>query len=449
MRNGLYLLVVVILLLDTSSVLADTNQHDMYSKSSYTVEGESEPIHNGTLQWYHSLITGDMCLGPDGSVYSLCRYSNDTGESIRHQMYIVKWNKNAEVQWVITWKKNGSIYANDILANRDGIYVTGHYYENGISHLFLVCFNELGGIIWERIWTHGNRNEGWSLAATSDGSVYVGAHIRWNDVDRFDPEWNGSAIVLKYNSRGDLLWTAAIYEPLSYPEFPDVLVSHDDRIYASFFNMTELNPDGSVKEIITPTNTFFSQSQITPSGDFVSLLPNVLYYLQWINASGYEIWTYDPPRIWGEFVSDFAPFDAALDNSIYVLSGLVINETRLVLTKFNSTGAMLWNRSLVYEHHIWGGGVGGIEVAADGSIYIASTYLGTDIAGPVLSVYRIGNFTPYWSVTSSTTTTQTSPPDSSYGVAIFALLGVIGTAAIVLLLIQQSIRRVISLRWRK
>ncbi|MGY5877322.1 MAG: hypothetical protein RTU30_16335 [Candidatus Thorarchaeota archaeon] len=448
MKNEFCYIVLVFLLMNTTVVFADTSPGEVRNPVSldYKVEGESEPIYTEVLEWDHTLFTVDMCLGPDGSIYSLCRYNNDTGETTQPQMNIVKWNNKAEVQWVITWKKNGSVYANDILATRDGVYVTGNYYENDISHLFLVRFNDMGGAIWERTWTFGDRNDGWSLASTSGGSVFVGAYIRWTD--RFDPEWNGSAIILKYNPRGDLLWTATIHEPLSYYAFPDILVSHDDRICASFHNLTEFNSDGSVKEIITPKNSSFRYSQVTPSGDFVSVYSGGLYTVRWINTSGYDTWYYDPPRIWNEFLSSFAPFDAAPDNSVYVLCGLVINETKLVLTKFNSTGAMLWNQSLVYEHDIWSGCVGGIEVSSDGTIFIASIYLEDEIAGTALSIYRIGNFTPYWQTTSSTTTDTTSL-DPSYGVAMFVLLGGIGAAAIVLLLVQQGIRRGISLSWKK
>jgi len=272
MHKQISTLLLTLLLFNSIYVSYALGMHFTLSQV-YTVEEEAESLFSGVFDGIRDLFIHDMCLGPDLNAYSICTHSSEGDDGLKSVLHIVKWNQEAQPIWATVWNTNGSVYPDKIISSDDGIFITGRYSENSEMKLFLLCYSHSGEELWVRYFSEGVRNEGYSLATTKDGSIYVGGHVRWNIMGA--EEWNASAIILKYDSSGELLWQweRDLGEYFWYLQV-NALVSHDESIYVEipgFHYLEKLNPlDGSVLDGISIENILPSPQNITKRGFCIS-----------------------------------------------------------------------------------------------------------------------------------------------------------------------------------
>lgn len=168
----------------------------------------------GDLDWiqrYAGIAGGDdearkMIVKEDGTVYVAGKTFNGTDMDL----LLIKYNAAGVQQWVKTYDGgSGDDAALSLVMDATGnICVTGYTSKliSDMQDVLTLCYDPSGALQWEAIFAgdgHG-MDEGKSLAAGSDGIVYVGATI---DADDNAATLNGDMLLLAYSNEGALLWS--------------------------------------------------------------------------------------------------------------------------------------------------------------------------------------------------------------------------------------------------
>jgi hypothetical protein len=151
-------------------------------------------IWNGTT--VRGLGRTGVALVADGSVYVTGVSTNNGNDAV-----LLKFDANGTLLWERTWGGADSDTSLAVTAAPDGsAYIAGtatSFGESSIS-LFVVKFDSLGNLIWQKI---SDGAEGNAVAVGPDGSVYAGGTTpRPGLIGNFD------LLVLKITSGGDLVW---------------------------------------------------------------------------------------------------------------------------------------------------------------------------------------------------------------------------------------------------
>jgi uncharacterized delta-60 repeat protein len=250
------------------------------------------------------------------------------------KIFVVKFAPDGSLTWQRIW--NGTIIRGlgrpDVAVSADGsVYVTGVTAENG-GDAVLLKFETNGNLLWERAWGGPESDQGFAVATAPDGAIYIAG-----TATSFGPSSAG-LFVVKFDSAGNLVW---------------------QRISdGAAGNAVAVAPDGSVYAAGT-----------TPRND----LGNFDMVVLKITAAGDLAWqrTYSA----GEVVDPRGRMAAGPDGSIVIAGAIQAARQQFVdiaalIVKLTSDGALVFDKQFAGRVSETGDGV---AVAADNTIYVAGT----------------------------------------------------------------------------
>jgi hypothetical protein len=150
-------------------------------------------IWNGTT--IRGLGRTGVALGAGNSVYVTGVSINNGGDAV-----LLKFDVNGTLLWERTWGGSESDASLAVAASSDGsAYIAGTTTSFGPSSsgLFVVKFDSLGNLVWQRI---SDGAAGNAVAVGPDGSVSAAGTTPRNEIGNFD------IVALKITSGGNLVW---------------------------------------------------------------------------------------------------------------------------------------------------------------------------------------------------------------------------------------------------
>jgi Domain of unknown function (DUF5122) beta-propeller len=164
-------------------------------------------LTNGTVAWQRiwngpTIVGGadwSVAVAADGSVYLAGTTTSDNDVDAA----LVKFDSNGNLLWERTWGGVEVDGANAVATHTDGsVYIVGRTtsFPTGSAGLFVVKFDALGAVLWQKVWDGAASGEG--AAVAPDGSVYAGGSIirAPENLAEFD------ILALKLASTGTLTW---------------------------------------------------------------------------------------------------------------------------------------------------------------------------------------------------------------------------------------------------
>lgn len=341
-----------------------------YATIKYSPYGDLLWSATNNIQGYHE-VSKDIVADNDGSVYvtgDISAYDSPQYKTGYSDLLTIRYSSNGELLWSDVFD-SGEIpnstseicdFAIGIGIDGGGdVYVAalsgsyrGSTYQLGDS-LVLIKYGQDGARNWIRYHDNGDGEEirPAGLAVGLDGASLLAFY---GDRSRYGPFITNSAETVHYGSNGNLQWET--YYPLELEE-------------PTSLDGLELDPFG--KSLV-----------ITPTGSEIQSDFQVRKY----SSTGNEEWvtTTDGEGNVTGFVRD-----ATLDQSgnIYV-AAVALDSTGkrdVVTAKFSSTGQQLW--SATYKGAAGGDDEPlGIEVDADGSVYMSGNSVGIETGMDYLTV---------------------------------------------------------------
>ncbi len=249
--------------------------------------------------------------------------------------WVGKYGPSGNLRWQDVAPAEEYGLARDVAVGPDGsIYVTGYLWAEGESHnVMLRKYNAIGERQWTRTYNSpaNEKDEGSGIALDSVGNIYVvGSELR-QDLEQFRNAWIG-----KYDPDGNLMWTRSFDGSSHHNDIArSVAIDAQDRIYIA----------GSTAYRTTV----------------------------WLRSYDTE-----GTILWDRILTDIkgAARDIAIDTGGNLLvTGFRINtingrgQADAWLGKFNSAGALLWERSYDGATHDSDGGHG-VAVDRYGNAYV-------------------------------------------------------------------------------
>jgi hypothetical protein len=197
---------------DGVAIAADGSSYMVGISDSFTVDQFNNPspriflvkfAPNGSLAWQRiwngTTIRGlgrtGVALGAGNSVYVTGVSTNNGNDAV-----LLKFDVNGNLLWERTWGGPGSDESLAVAAASDGsAYIAGTETSFGPSSagLFVVKFDSLGNLVWQRILDAAAGN---AVAVGPDSSVYAAGTTPRDLIGNFD------VVVLKLTSTGNLVW---------------------------------------------------------------------------------------------------------------------------------------------------------------------------------------------------------------------------------------------------
>jgi hypothetical protein len=292
----------------------------------------------GVVQWQKNI--GSTSSGNNEYGYYVTVDSSNVyiaGEAININglySYVAKFNSSGETQWV-NYLGNTSEYTNasakGVAVDSSGnVYVVGQGGYPGNTRYFAVKFNSSGTVQWNKFSDNGSPYSGYmgGIAVDSSGNVHLSGAIADSSSHKF--------LVVKLNSSGNLVWQRRLGSNSATSIATSCALDSSGNVY-----VTGTTDVSSVKNFLT--------AKWDSSGN-----------LQWQR-------TFDAQQ------SDWAKSIAVDSSSNVYVVGITnegTNNTNIASIKYNSSGALQWQRSLIGTSVENGEG---IAVDTIGNYYIAGT----------------------------------------------------------------------------
>jgi len=247
-----------------------------------------------------------VALDANGSIYII-------GQTPIHDSYtddavLMKFNETGHLLWYRLWGKEGVMeYPYSLVVDNDGsIYVTGLMTPLDKKSLFLLKYDTMGNLLWNRTW---ELHWGCSVVVDSNNSVCV-----------LGGGGSGGGFILKYNSAGNLLLNRTIgYYPRS------VKLDSNDSIY--LIRQATHDEDMLIK----------------------------------CDAQGNPIWNCSLGCRGNNILIDD-------NNTIFIIGNIVLTDySDIILIKFDGMGNRLWDR--IWNVSIRDISIGG-TLGRNGTIYV-------------------------------------------------------------------------------
>ncbi|MBN9317091.1 MAG: SBBP repeat-containing protein [Devosia sp.] len=185
-------------------VLTAVDQADLMSAStlpfSISVNGADTDYWLATLGGASSDIGQSIRAGSDGSLY-VTGYTNSTGAG-GYDLLIAKYGANGSLSWKKTLGGASTDYGYGIAAGSDGsLYVTGSISSGaGGYDLLIARYGSDGSLNWQKTLGGATHDNGRSIAAGPDGSLYVTGSTASSGAGGHD------LLIAKYGANGSLSW---------------------------------------------------------------------------------------------------------------------------------------------------------------------------------------------------------------------------------------------------
>jgi hypothetical protein len=217
----------------------------------------------------------------------------------------------------------------------------------GIGYASIVKLDSLGRVLWRNKLSDTYLIDGWSVEIDSNNDVFmVGTH---------ENETATNAILVKYNGvNGDGIWGKSLGSDRGTYGF-DIAIGPDD------------NPVISGRDMEATGNTF------------------ELMVAKFDGSTGDNLWN----KTMGTTIADENAYGVAVNpanNEVTVVGYNTGASAGLSITKFSSTGAPVWQKTLPYASAATGTDV---VVDADGSAYISGYFSGSSNPGSAILTLKI------------------------------------------------------------
>lgn len=182
-------------------------------------------------------------------------YSTEFGNQLQSSMKTLKYSPEGEILWSIL-SDRGRISQDrvgEVAIDHEGnIFIVGvSIGADNVDHFALHKFNSRGDLLWSAYESALSTNQAWfpSLAIDGDGNAYITGMRGGFDV--------GDFCTMKFTGNGQLVWTRTYDGTRHCGDYPvDIVVGEDGRIYVSgWVNRSEgtqigticYNPDGTTQ----------------------------------------------------------------------------------------------------------------------------------------------------------------------------------------------------------
>ncbi len=251
--------------------------NNIYGQSS--LGGSQDVIESvATDPWGNVYVCGHtsgkiLILGNDILKFDSIKYGHWDG-------FLLKYNKDGKLIWSYSIIGEESDYCNDVATDAKGnVYLTGSFISKKIvfgktiltcksehACMFLAKFDPDGNILWAKQSDGKNKEEddiGLALTVDIFGNIYSLVTFYGSTIDLGAGEIKNTgkrdAIIVKYNSNGNVLWTKS-FSSIEYDEFRDIVVDKKCNVYivgaspATKFGSTQIVNKGRSDIIIAKFN---------------------------------------------------------------------------------------------------------------------------------------------------------------------------------------------------
>ena len=176
----------------------------------------------------------------DGSVYIAgFTDSSQDEQSINsdYEAFLSKYNSDGSKAWTQLLGSTSEDYSHSISSAANGsVFITGFIGDDPEGDTqadgwvaFLSKYNSNGSKEWIQLLGSSNEDEGYSVSAAVDGSVYIAGRIEYDSEDEID-DIQDDAFLSKYDSDGSKVWTELL-GPSSYEEDFSVAATSEGSVY--------------------------------------------------------------------------------------------------------------------------------------------------------------------------------------------------------------------------
>lgn len=352
----------------------------------------------GTKLWNQTWggSSGDQCRGIAIDSLDNIYVAGNTGNfgEYGNDVFLLKYNNLGDLQWNRTW--GGSYYDSCgaiIIDSVDNIYLTGPTYSfgafpNSKTELYLLKYNSLGNLQWNRTWGGDESETSKGMGIDSSGNIYLAGETNsygsgnddfflvkydnigvfqwyrtWGgstseyltaiDIDSSDNIYitgfthsfeNGAFALVKYANSGTRLWNQTWWSPT--------------------YNTTTIGL-GRPSLVIDSSNNIYLSGEIGIMYDLMNTLSDV--FLVKYNSLGTELWNRILDR---DDLDEFGAIEIDSVDTVFI-GGHAQNKTDYILNIFlqgyDSSGSLTSNQA-------WGGNnddrCGGIAIDTSDNIYL-------------------------------------------------------------------------------
>lgn len=305
---------------------------------------------SGTQTWLTQFGTlaadkaNSVVAEPDGSAYVGGLTLEISSGSAYQKGFLAKYDPKGIQVWLTKFGTGGDTVTGIALAPDGSLYAAGYtnssfpgYVVAGGEDMFLAKFDPSGNQLWVRQLGTPQYDRLYSVAASSDGSIYIAG----NTLGSFPGFSNLGAndfFLAKYDAGGNAVWLKQ-YGATGDDHLTGLAIGSDGSIYAAGFTNSPIAGDANQVNFRT--------------------------YLSRTDKDGNLIWA----KKFAVGVNDFPnSISAAPDGAVYVggYSYITGTATDAFLAKFDGSGANSWLRVISTSGD---DSINGISLAPDGSLY--------------------------------------------------------------------------------